>query len=105
MREKPSSRAIVLRSMTNEFPASAPEPGGQVPANWAEHVVESLFDEMVDVLGGRAEGFEPRRIRVRAVRDLVERAKRLFHLGPGENADGLQRFGPGAIVGNLVRQE
>src|SRR5437762_1519872 len=37
--------------------------------------------------------------------EILSSAKRLFHFCPGENADGLQRFGPGAIDGNLVRQE
>ena len=87
----------------DQFVAAAP--GVQFPAKRAELLDQRFFDEMVDILGSRAERFEPRRIRFRALRNFVEGGERLFHFRRGENAHGLQSFGPGTVNRNLVRQE
>src|SRR5437660_3372870 len=60
---------------------------------------------MVYVLCSRAERFEPRGISFRALTNFVERRERLLYFRGGENADGLQSFGPGAIDRNFVRQK
>src|SRR5260370_11395449 len=79
--------------------------GVQFPAERPELFDEGLFDEMVHVLSGRAERFEPGGIGLGAGGDFVERRERLLHFCRRENADGFKRLGPSAIDGNLIRQE
>src|SRR5712672_3033259 len=61
------------------------------------------FHEVVDIFGRRA--FEERRVVPYAPFQIIERQERIVHFRGGEDADGLQRFGPGAIDGDLVGQQ
>src|SRR6266581_3207101 len=86
-----------------EFIAAAA--GVQFPAERPEFFNESFFDEVMHVLGGRAERFEPCRIRFGTLANFVERRERLLHFCRRENADGLQGVRPSAIDGDFIRQE
>src|SRR5229473_676545 len=77
----------------------------QFPAERPEFFDQRFFDEVVDVFGAGVEFFQPRGIRPGPLGNLVERRECLLHFCRSENADGLQSFSPGAIHGNLVRQE
>src|SRR5258708_12800176 len=64
---------------------------------------KGALQEVVDIFGGGGCGewgvvlYPPFQI--------IDRQERVAHFRGGEDADGLQRFGPGAIDGDLVRQE
>src|SRR5712692_5585803 len=75
------------------------------PPKRPESFDQRFFHEVVDVFGAGAECFEPRRIGFGTLGNFVERREGLFHFRRRENSDGLQGFGPGAIDGNLIRQE
>src|SRR6266849_1251306 len=79
--------------------------GMQFPAERPEFFDESFFNEVMHVLGCRAERFEPRGIRFGSLGNFVERRERLLHFRSSENADGLKRFRPRTIDRNLIRQE
>src|SRR5713226_5282580 len=79
--------------------------GVQFPAKRPEFFNEGLFDKMMHVLGSGAERFEPRGFGLGAFCNFVERRQRLLYFCRCENADGLQSIRPGAINGNLIRQQ
>src|SRR5580658_666801 len=85
----------------DEFVAAAA--GVEFPTERAEFFDEGFLDEMVDVFGVGAERIDPRGVRSRMLGNPIQRRERLLHLCGGENADGLKRFGPGAVDSNLVR--
>ncbi len=85
----------------NEFIAAAA--GVQFPAERAEFMNQRAFHEVVDIFGRRA--FEERGVVLYAPFQIIERQERVVDFRGGEDADSLQRFGPGAIDGDLVGQE
>src|SRR5262245_8007984 len=60
---------------------------------------------MMDVFSVGAERLDPTGIGFSARGDFIEGGERLLHFGSGENADRLERLGPRAVHGDLVRQQ
>src|SRR5579872_3513870 len=59
----------------------------------------------MDVFGVCTKRIDPRGIGFRPLGNFVECGERLLHFGGREDADGLERFRPGAVDGDLVRQK
>src|SRR5208282_109097 len=77
----------------------------ELPAERAKFFDEGFFDEVMNVFGICAKRIDPCGVGSRAIGDFVERREGLLHLSGCENADGFERFGPGAVDGDFVRQK
>ncbi len=85
----------------DEFIAAAT--GVEFPAQRAELLHQSLFDEMVDIFGG-GRG-QPHGIRFGALGNFIERGQCLLHFMFCQDATALQRLSPGAIDGDFIGEQ